>query len=90
MNELFTQFAAQYGAPFAMLVAALYWLNKSNREAYLRLDNERNARLDEHRARLDQLTKDVAECNSDRRSLWAQLAACGSASSTPREANPSH
>jgi hypothetical protein len=65
--------AKQFGLPMAMLIVAVYWLNRNNNAAYARLDAERTQRLDEHSTRIEQLRKDVEECNADRRDLWKQI-----------------
>ncbi len=72
-EQLFFEFVKQFGLPAALMATAIYWLNKANRDAYAKLDEERKARIDEHAARMDQLQRHVDECNADRRRLSAQM-----------------
>lgn len=73
MEQFFGEAAKAYGLPIAMLLVAVYALNRNSKEAYARLDQERKERLDEHAARMTELSRHVDQCNEDRRKLWQML-----------------
>lgn len=72
--------AMNQGIGVCLLLFAVYWLDKQNKKARdevrVALDAasiERNSKYDNMRQSMDHLDKRIAECETDRRSLWNQL-----------------
>lgn len=76
MDPLITaiiQWASSQGIGVAMLLFAIYWLNKANAKAASAATTERNARLNLLEKSMETLALRVAECEKDRTGLWKQL-----------------
>lgn len=76
MDQLITtisHWAGEQGIGVAMLLFAIYWLNKANAKAATAAATERNARLNLLEKSMEALASRVAECEKDRTGLWKQL-----------------
>jgi len=80
LTTIIGHWVGEQGVGVAMLLFAIYWLNKQNVKAAAEVKGaldaaaaERGARLDLMEQTVNTLTNRVNECEKDRSHLWAQI-----------------